>query len=390
MIQRIQRFKENLLFLTVFTLPMFIKLNNYFLGALIVIGLIQLFVVRNREGLKRVLLFGWPVYSFFLLAVIGSFYEPSWDSFKYLERYLSLLFLPLILIADSSVYEQRLKSIQKALLFGTLATLLICYANVLFEMNVKNEPISYFFRWRHLGHQFTEIADTHPAYLGLFIVVSQVYLLRAPNLPSWFRIMAFLTLSAGLFQLASRMALILFFFLFLGIVIHRLRRKKWHMLVLLAGLLLCTVTFLNYGSDYLKRRLFSSESVLEDKRFSRWEVSYEIFRENPILGVGLKRIEPIRHQRYSEMGFDDAAAKDLNAHNQFLEYLSRNGALGGVIFVVSLSFLILLAFFQKDLYFTAVFALFVLASLTESTMVRIMGIEFFALFGSVFLSKPSD
>lgn len=381
--------KEFLLLASVATLPMFLKLNNILLGLFVFVSLIHLIYQRNSSKFRRLVFLGWPIYSFFILALIGAFYSPGWDSFKYLERYLSLLFLPLILIADSSLYEQRLKSIQNALLLGTLATLLICYVNVVFEMNMKNEPISYFFRWRHLGHQFTGIADTHPTYLGLFLVISQFLILRTPNIAVGLRIGLFLFFTAGLFQLASRMALILFIALFLGLIVHRLRKRKLPMLVLAAGLTFCAVTYINYGSEYLKNRLFSKESFLNDKRFKRWEVSYELFKEKPLFGHGLKEIESVRHNKYMEFGYTDAARENLNAHNQFLEYLVRNGAIGAFVYVMAMAYLFLKAIHRQDLFFSFVFGLFIIAGLTESLMVRIVGIEFLAIFGSLFLSKST-
>lgn len=379
--------KEYLLFASVFTLPMYLKINNLMLGLFIFFSMIHLIYYGKLSGIRRAALLGWPIYSFFILAALGSFYSPGWDSFNYLERYVSLLLLPFLIIPDPSKFNKRVINIQYALVLGSATTVFICYANAIWEIFSNNEPLSYFFRWRHLGHQFTEIADTHPTYLGLFLVISQFIVLRLPKISVGARVGLFLFFAAGLFQLASRMALILFFLLFVVLIIHRLRNRKWHMLVLVAGLTFCVVTYVNYGSDYLKNRLFSKESFLNDKRFKRWQVSYEIFKDNPLLGVGLKEVEDVRNKKYLEYGFVEAAKDNLNAHNQFLEYLTRNGAIGGVVYVISLTYMLLNAIYRKNLFFSFVFGLFIIAGLTESIMVRIAGIEFLAIFGSVFLSS---
>jgi O-antigen ligase len=80
-----------------------------------------------------------------------------------------------------------------------------------------------------------------------------------------------------------------------------------------------------------------------------------------------------------------AAASEFNAHNQFLEYLSTNGAIGGFVYIATLGFLLLLSIYKRDTLFTLIFLLFILANLTESMMVRIKGIEFYAIFTLLFL-----
>ena len=174
--------KEFLLLASVATLPMFLKLNNILLGLFVFVSLIHLIYQKNSSKFRRLVLLGWPIYSFFILALIGAFYSPGWDSFKYLERYISLLLLPILIIPDNTLSDRRIKSIKTALVVGCMITLSLCYVNVIWEIYTNKEPISYFFRWRHLGHQFTEIADTHPTYLGLFLVISQFLILRTPKI----------------------------------------------------------------------------------------------------------------------------------------------------------------------------------------------------------------
>ena len=76
-----------------------------------------------------------------------------------------------------------------------------------------------------------------------------------------------------------------------------------------------------------------------------------------------------------------------NAHNQFMEYLSINGVLGGLIYIFVFLILIFYTIKTKDYLFLFVFFTFFIANITESMMVRIKGIEYFALFASLFLSK---
>jgi len=376
------------LYLTVFTLPIFMRLNNILLIAFIVFGALQFFV-EPRKFKPKHFLSAWPVWSFFVLAVLGSFYasESFGNGFKNLERYWSFLLVPFVFMQSKSQFDDKRQQIFMSLVLGCVATLFICYGNVVYEMLVGNEPFSFFFRWRHIGHQFTEIADTHPTYLGIFIVTSILFLVQDkrtnPNLK--YPIMVFLIF--GLFQLASRMALVLLILFILYFFLLHIKRYKTQITLLILGLVACFVLFNKVGSDYMKSRLFSKESIADDKRFQRWEASYQIFKENPFFGVGYTHVEEIRNQKYKEFGFKEAARQDLNAHNQLLEYLSRNGALGGFVYVTVVFFLLLFSIYRKDYLFTFIFSAFILANLTESMLVRIKGIEYFSIFTSLFLCQ---
>ena len=135
--------------------------------------------------------------------------------------------------------------------------------------------------------------------------------------------------------------------------------------------------------------MFSVDAILDEKRVQRWEVSYQIFKENPFIGVGYGKIETVRKEKYREGGYSLAEANELNAHNQFLEYLSINGAIGGFVYAIALGFLFLFSIYKRDHLFTFVFFAFFLANLTESMMVRIKGIEYYAIFTTLFLCSQT-
>ena len=380
-----QSLKFWLLYLTVFTLPMFMRLNNILLGMFIAVCILENLSASRYRDLKRTLIVGLPILAFFFLAVLGSFRSPTADGFSYLEKYWSFLLLPLAMLPDMGSFAARKRSIFLALVWGCVATLLICDINVLLEMVKGNEPASYFFRWRHLGHQFTEVADTHPTYLALFIVTSVCFLVQDSR--SSYTLKSFLIpfLVLSLFQLASRMALIILLLLLLFMLVQQLRKRSWQLAAVVFGLLFGGLLVFYYGSDYLTQRIFSEEAISNDRRIGRWEVSYEIFRENPVIGVGYEEVKSLRKERYLKHGFDLAASEEFNAHNQFLEYLSTQGVVGGFVYGVSMMYLLLLALIRRNFLFSFIFFAFLIANLSESMLVRIKGIEYLALFGTLFL-----
>ena len=374
-----------LLYAVVFTLPMYTKLNNYLLGAFLVLGLVEWVVRPNLRQNSGRLAVAWPILAFFLLALLACVRSFSAESLQYLERYWSLVLVPLVFISDARYFNEKRRAIFLALTYGTLATFLLCYGQVFWAMYRSSEPINHIFWPQYVGFQFAAYADSHPAYLGLFALTSIFFLLDDISLPKIEKLPHILLLILGTFQLAGRTALLLLLVLFIFLLVMFVKKYFWQVFVLFLGISLITLVFMNYGTPEMSKQLFSLEAYTDKNRIARWEVSYDIFRENPLMGVGYEKVREMRKKMYEERDLPYGQEGDYNAHNQFLEYLSTNGAIGGFIYVFSLMFLLLLSLYRKDRLFIFLFAAFLIANMTESMMVRIKGIEYFALFASLFL-----
>lgn len=382
-----QKNKTKLLFLVVFTLPMYMVVNNVFLGLYIILCLFDGNFTEKRKNLKNNYKLLIPIVLFFCLALIASINNTESFFLKHVESYWSLLLIPFVVSIQSQFYKKSKDIIFKGLVYGSTATLIICYINVFYEMILKSEPISYFFRWRHLGHEFTEVADTHPAYLGIFIITSIAYLLTTNEFTPKLKIGLTIFFTLGLFQLAGRMALLINGVLILILVINSFKKYKKLIGLSLVGISILTIILFEFGSNYLTERIFSTNSIEKDYRFERQVVSYEIFKENPIFGLGFHKIKETRIEKYTEHGYIIAAHNVYNSHNQFMEYLSVNGIIGGFIYILIFGFLIIKSLRQKEYLFTFIFLSLVAANMTESMFVRIKGIEYFAIFATLFLSS---
>ena len=390
----VTKYKLLFLYLAVFTLPMYMRLNNIFLAIFLLISLVDILFYIRPLPVRNIVSKGWPVYLFFALAVLATLHSFDMSSFKYLEKYWSFLLVPIAILSDKELYNQKRNNIFKALVFGSVCTLLICYGATIYDMISKGEPFEYLFRWRHTGNRFTAITDSHPTYLGIFVITSIFFLIQEKSIVRPLKFAFYIILILGLFQLASRTALLLLVIFLIFLIINRTRGYKLGIISLLLGIVLSFSLLIIIGSQYMEDRIFSIEAVTDSKRVERWSVSYEIFKENPLAGVGYKEVIEQRKEKYIKRDLPISAETEYNAHNQFLEYLSTNGALGGFIYVIALTYLLLLSIARQDALFTFIFLIFILANLTESMMVRIKGIEFFAIFATLFLcgnfSRPKE
>ena len=68
-------------------------------------------------------------------------------------------------------------------------------------------------------------------------------------------------------------------------------------------------------------------------RLAKWLVHYDIFRKHPVVGVTAGDIKDTRRQAYADHGFARLAEMNYNAHNEYLDMLSRFGLIGFIIFL---------------------------------------------------------
>ena len=209
-------------------------------------------------------------------------------------------------------------------------------------------------------------------------------LLESPQ-KKWVKRGVLVFLILGLIQLASRTALISLIGVLFALLAPKLKSHKKEIMVGVGIFSIVGLLFFNSASTFLKDRLVSLENFENDQRFSRYRISFEIFKEHPIFGVGFANKDEVRISKYIENDFMVAALEKYNAHNQMLEYLSVNGLIGGVSYLLVFAYLWYLAWKKKQSFFLWLLVLFFIANLTESMLVRIKGIEFFAIIVSLLL-----
>ncbi len=379
--------KKYVFYLVLFTLPMYTIINNILLVVFFALFIIEGNFKRRFYTIKKNYSLFIPLGLFFMLALFAALnpFEGIGVFLKGIEKYWSLILIPITFISCKEEYTKDWKNLFLALLWGCIATLSLCYANAIYEMIVGNEPLHYFWRWRHLNHQFTAIADTHPAYLGLYIVTSIVFLFMESSYKKWTKIILCVILFLGLIQLASRTALLSLSILVVFLIWTKIKTHWKEIGITFSVLVLIGALFMGTASSFLKERLVSFQNLGKDQRISRFKISYDIFTEYPIFGVGNACKEEVRKKKYLENNFQTAALEKYNAHNQFLEYLSVNGIIGAIVFLSVFAYLLFICWRKKQYFFLTVLLLFLVANITESMLVRIKGIEFFAFTVSLLI-----
>lgn len=120
-------------------------------------------------------------------------------------------------------------------------------------------------------------------------------------------------------------------------------------------------------------------------RFEYWKIAFNIFKNNPIIGVGTGDIQNEFKKSYAKMQSTLDTKYQRRSHNQYLTILATLGIIGLICFLTA--FLYPLIQYQGELKFIfLVFAVIILASmLWEDTIESQAGATIFALFNSLFL-----
>ena len=116
----------------------------------------------------------------------------------------------------------------------------------------------------------------------------------------------------------------------------------------------------------------------KDDRFDRLSASYEIFKKSPIYGYGTASEDSFRLEIFKRNNDLNALEKEYNAHNQFFEYLSTYGIIGGVVYLSFFSLLLIKSIKLKSGFLIFLVLGLFLACITESIFERSQGVVYAA------------
>ena len=135
-------------------------------------------------------------------------------------------------------------------------------------------------------------------------------------------------------------------------------------------LALCLVVIIGSGAVLSTNQIFvekvksitSTTYRSNTERLLIWQSAYNMFKDHPVLGVGLGQYKDNYQQKYI---MPQATEKYLgHAHNNFLQMLAENGLVGCIGFVVMLAYIIgrnLVDFYQKRCPYSLIIACSTLA-----------------------------
>jgi len=387
-----------------FFLPIKTSLSNIGLIGLVITTPISFafngFQKRGKSGFF--LLFSPMV--FFLPLLWGWTYSfIPFDALKEISKYVFLGLTPLFLFRKDILADTFRKYASYGLLAGSFLSGLILLIVNFYNFSESTYPLHWI-----LNHTFTSfnflkpLSDMHPIYMGMYFAMAISILLFTPiKLSKIVKVLAFVVFSLSIVFLASRVIYGVLLLLILLYLIHNLSFKSFAV-VLTGVLVLGVLGFNTLQKTYLYHKTVNgtlwelqdnvgtyntNEIMKVDSRWSRWKVAVDLIKEKPILGYGGGTENEILLRKYKSHQMANSIEREYNAHNQFVGFFLRFGVVGLVLMLFYFFRNAITAFKYQNLLFLSFLTILFWSFMVENILDRNMGINFVALFGTLFYAE---
>lgn len=299
---------------------------------IMITGLIHYLKKRGKApNIKTILFFFIPLFAFSLLSLAINGVWPAF--FKTLGWYRWIFFL-----MASTYLLANTKSTQKMFVSGLYTGLVLSFANSMIQFFtgydfVRGIVINYY---ADLTKEITRITGffnlptTWGYILAMFCFVPLSLFVSEKSTKRWLHgLMLFLAMTM-LAMTHTRGAWLAFLS---GLVIFVFFTYRRLLLPLIASVAVLAVTlfFTNKGFHERISSLMNPQYYSNLQRIELWKANFEIFKDNPLLGVGLHENDMLVVKYHEAMGHTESFQS--HAHNSYLQFLAGTGTLGFLAFL---------------------------------------------------------
>ncbi|WP_161622680.1 O-antigen ligase family protein [Cesiribacter andamanensis] len=333
---------------------------------------------RNMPALCLLTLF-----AVFLVSLIYTdhFLRGWWE----IEKKLALLVFPLIL-GSLQLSDTRRIFILKAYVFSAVCSALygvgLVYAHYLNHTAQGMQMNFAYYQWI-LPYLHDFLVPRWTMFAGGAALVSFWFFLRTKK---WLYALLFLFLNAFIIFLASRMALVAVWGVFLAyFMVKAVQEKKLYLLVGPLLFLVISSGVLWYASPYIRSKV-NNASGTSDRTYL-WRAGYEAWLQSPLLGHGAGTGTVAVEEVFLARGYP-VTLKSFEVHNQYLSFLLHYGLLGLGLFVAAF----LTAFYggwkKGNVLILLLLPFFYCTFFTETLLANHQGVITFALLFSLLAGSP--
>lgn len=317
-----------------------------------------------------------------LILVVGLTYSPDINQgFADIERFALAVAL-LILTFSMRQSEVTIVQLVSMLALGCATIIVYGFFAVIFQdESARRNALT-------LGHvYFTDKIGIHPAYLTLYLSFIFFFIIeilkQGTGSSQKYRIYFISALAAILVLvlfLRSQMGMIVFMLMSVMYVFTHFKQRA-----AMVVFFLTSVALIVYLVDDQRVHTFfdsygKNVSSALDHRKQIWEGAMTGIGEAPVFGAGTGGEQTALNNAFAEIGFNEGIEKSYNAHNQYLSFMLRNGAVELICFLGLLFYCFRIALPRPNRSFLIFLMIFALTITTESCLNVQKGIVFFYLF----------
>lgn len=392
------------IFIACFFLPLKTSFSNIGLIGLVVSTFLSFGVngFQKRGKLSFFLLFSPMV--FFIPLLWGWIYSPfKLHAWFEISKYIFLGLTPLFLFRKDIKAKTFREYASYGLLTGAFLSGLILLIFNFYNFSQSSYPPHWLLNVTFTGKNFLNpLNDMHAIYMGMYFCLSiSILLFTKLNISKTFKFLGFMVYGLTILFLMSRIIYGIFILLILLYLIHNLSFKSF-MYVITSLLVIGILSFDNLKKTYLYNKTVNgtiwelqenvgtyntNNSLQVDSRWSRWEVGVEAVKEKPLLGYGGGSENEILLEKYQKYQMKSSIEQQYNSHNQFLGFFVRFGFAGVLLLLIYFIRNAITAFKYQNLLFLSFLTILFWTFMVENILDRNMGINFIALFGTLFYAE---
>lgn len=247
------------------------------------------------------------------------------------------------------------------------------------------------------GHSnFTKYVGIQPLYFSVCFILITFYLLESirfnlgkTSFPKLLPTIVGVILAViMIFFLRSKTALLLLPTLLIIYLVIILKRRGWWVAFTLLLVTLLTFLLDKDGPPEFINTYGRTVSKAFDQRLMIWQGAIEGIKQAPIFGAGTGDTQTLLNEGYARIGYEEGIINNYNAHNQYLQFMARNGLPELICFLAILAYSFWKSTKQSNYTFLMFNMLVALVMLTESFLSVQKGIAFFYFFLMAFNYLP--
>ncbi|RYH76192.1 O-antigen ligase domain-containing protein [Flavobacteriaceae bacterium 144Ye] len=375
------------LFVLFTVFPVKLNYSSMVIIALSIIGLVNLFVSKNKKNAKLTPLI-------FLISIPFMIYMLGLVNTTNLRYGTGFLLKNLSFVAFPFVFYSLNNYINRETLFKTY----------LIGLTIVNSYLIYLFIYYYnFGAKFYMIVTTdiyHSTFLGMYNIVAfwiciSIFMKKNKKLYSFLATFFLLSAIISSARIIFVLSIVSIGLSILFIIKSRLKRILAFSMICIVGILvLFKVPSIKQKFNQfkeIKKIGFDKHNYQSiSSRFGKIEATTTVLKENFWFGTGTGDLLDELVKEYKNMNFLMGYKYRYNPHNQYLDNLTRNGIIGGgisliVIFLLPLYFAIRN---KNKLLFTFIITVGFVC-LTESVLDVHKGITFYTFFITLIISNYS-
>ncbi len=337
---------------------------------------------------KKVILY----FSLFLMYLFYMFIPPFFErGITLVYRILPILILPNIIYFSSLQEKMNYKVFKRCYVLGIITSISISLIGGTYN-SIAHDNIQHLFYYK-----LCSVLHLHPTYYSLYIITALHFIrLDESKLVKEYKNGIIVLFLIFIFLLQTKIAVI-YLIIYYIIISPKLNKKdiisRKHFVFLIAFVVILSLR-LDYNRfyDFFKSRAtVEIGNQLEDgvsQRLWLWKEAISQIKERPWFGQGLGSQDTIfkwnvekkllsSQDSYSYVIASKNISK-LNLHNQYLQIFYELGIVGGVFFLLSITFILAKAMKTNQQDFLYIYILFLFFMLTENLLERQMGVYFYA------------